>query len=214
MTRQETGMIMDILRAAYPRFYSNQIEVANALNLWYDMFVDDDVRVVATAVKAFIATDDVGFPPHIGAIKKQIRHMKYPDELTEMEAWNLVSKAIKNGIYGSQKEFDALPDAVKMVVGSPAQLKEWALIDSDVVQSVIASNFQRSYKEKIKHISEIRSLPSDVKKVAGELSEQLKLQTKQTLDCRKSDEQVLNDAKNEVIKKIVSFGVQSKKAAY
>lgn len=34
MTRKETGIIMDILHAAYPRFYAGNVDMRNAINLW------------------------------------------------------------------------------------------------------------------------------------------------------------------------------------
>ena len=59
MTRQETGIIMDILTTAYPRFYSGQDapDPRKTVNLWAGMFADDPVKLVAAAVKALIATD-------------------------------------------------------------------------------------------------------------------------------------------------------------
>ena len=68
MTRQETGIIMDILATAYPRFYSgpNAPDPVKAVALWAEMFAEDDVAIVAAAVKALIATDDKGFPPTSG----------------------------------------------------------------------------------------------------------------------------------------------------
>lgn len=60
MTRQETGIIMDILTTAYPAFYNgrNAPDMRMTVNLWAEMFAEDDVKIVAAAVKALIATDD------------------------------------------------------------------------------------------------------------------------------------------------------------
>lgn len=176
MTRQETGIIMDILRAAYPRYYAgfSPDELKNAVNLWCEMF-DEDVALVASAVKALIATDKKGFPPHIGAIKEKIRQITQTEEITEAEAWYLVSKALQNGIYGSREEFGKLPPIVQKIVGSHNQLREWASMDSETVQTVIASNFQRSYRVRAQRQSEYDSLPSDVKQIAESISKKLAL---------------------------------------
>lgn len=165
MTRQETGMIMDILAAAYPRFYSgpNTPNKTQTIILWATMFADDPVEVVAMAVKAFIATDKKGFPPHIGAIKDAIVKLKTPDELTEQEAWELVRRACSNANYGAREEFDKLPPVVRRLVGSPNQLREWAMMDSDTLNSVVASNFQRSYRARAASEREYMALPSDVR---------------------------------------------------
>jgi hypothetical protein len=171
MTREETLAIMSVLKAAYPPFYKDmkRSEAEAIVDLWATMFVDEPATVVAAAVKAHIATDKKGFPPHIGAIKESIVKVTAPDEMTEAEAWSLVNRALSNGIYGSQKEFDKLPPILQRLVGSPNQLKEWALMDADTAASVVASNFQRSYRARASHEREMLALPSDVRQTMAQL---------------------------------------------
>ena len=167
MTRDDVIKIMSVLRGAYPHFYRDisKQEAYDTINLWTDMFSHDDASVVAAAVKSLIDGDDKGFPPTIGQVKAKMRPLVGSDELTEAEAWNLVSKAVKNGLYGAVEEFEKLPPAVKRIVGSPSQLRDWASMDSDTLQSVVASNFQRSYKVVATREKEIAALPDDVKKL-------------------------------------------------
>ena len=148
MTREETLAIMSVLKAAYPNYYRdmNRKDAEAVVDLWATMFTDEPAELVAMSVKAFIATDTKGFPPHIGAIKEAIGKLLQPDLLTEQEAWALVSKACRNAAYNADSEFRKLPEDLKRIVGSPNQLRAWALMDEDTVQSVVASNFQRSYK--------------------------------------------------------------------
>ena len=173
MTREETLAIMSVLKAAYPEFYKNmrRDEAEGIVNLWASIFTDDPAEVVAAAVKAFIATDVKGFAPKPGQIKASIVKVTQPAELemSELEAWGMVSRAVSNGIYGSQKEFDKLPPILQRLVGSPNQLKEWALMDADTVASVVASNFQRSYKARAAHEREFLALPSDVRQTMEKL---------------------------------------------
>ena len=165
MSREETLAIMSVLRAAYPTYYRDMTrhEAESVVALWEEMFRDDTAEVVALAVKAHIANDKKGFPPHIGAIKEAIAKITTPEQMTEAEAWSLVVRAISNGTYGSKKEFDALPPVLQRLVGSPKQLKEWAAMDADVVSSVVASNFQRSYRARAASEREMLSLPGDVR---------------------------------------------------
>ena len=167
MTRDDVIKIMSVLRGAYPHFYRDisKQEAYDTINLWTDMFSNDDASIVASAVKSLIDGDDKGFPPTIGQVKAKMRLLVGSDELTEAEAWNLVSKAVKNGLYGAVEEFEKLPPAVKRIVGSPSQLRDWASMDSDTLQSVVASNFQRSYKVVATREKEIAALPDDVKKL-------------------------------------------------
>ena len=177
MTRQETGIIMDILATAYPRFYAgpDAPDPEKAVALWAEMFAEDDVAVVAAAVKALIATDDKGFPPHIGAVKAKVRQITQPTGMTPQEAWNLVAKAIRNSAYDSREEYDKLPKDIQRLVGSPNQLRDWATMDSDTVQSVVASNFQRSFAEREKSDADYRALPGDVKALISGMAERMML---------------------------------------
>ena len=171
MTREETLAIMGVLKAAYPTFYKDmrRSEAEGIVDLWSSMFDQEPAQLVAVAVKAHIANDKKGYPPHIGAIKEAIVKLQTPEAMTEQEAWGLVLKALRNGIYGAQKEFDALPPMVQRLVGSPSQLKEWAMMDGDAVNSVVASNFQRSYKVRAASEREFMALPADVRGVMEQL---------------------------------------------
>ena len=87
----------------------------------------------------------------------------------------MVARAIRNGTYGAKKEFDALPQVIQRLVGSPNQLKEWAAMDADVVSSVVASNFQRSYKARVASERELLSLPGDVRAAMQSLADGMKM---------------------------------------
>lgn len=171
MERSEVLEIMAVLRGAYPQFYRgiSRKEAEDTVNLWLDIFRQDDANLVAAAVKSLIDTDEKGFPPHIGAVKAKIRLLTAREEMTEAEAWGIVSKAIRNGTYGSQEEFEKLPPVLKRIVGSPNMLREWARMDSDTVHSVVASNFQRSYRAVSAREREIAKLPPDVREIVQKI---------------------------------------------
>jgi hypothetical protein len=138
-----------------------------AVNLWHMMFEDDDAQLVSAAVKAFIASDTKGFPPAIGQIKAKLdmimREAYGGGELTPMEAWAKVQKAIRNSAYNSDAEFAKLPDTIRAVLGGASALRDYALMDSETINSVVASNFQRSFTARRDHVVEMRMLPADVK---------------------------------------------------
>ena len=177
MTIEQTGIIMDILTTAYPRFYSgpDAPDMMKTLTLWAEMFARDDVALVAAAVKAFVESDSRGFPPHVGAIKEKLRLITGGGEMTEAEAWGIVAKALRNSTYGAREEFERLPATIKRLVGSPQQLREWASMDSETVHSVVASNFQRSYKAIAQREKEIAKLPPDVRALVGKLTDSKKM---------------------------------------
>jgi len=168
MTRQETLMLMGTLRVAYPQYYARQsAEEANAaVGLWQMMFADDSAQLVSAAVKAFIATDTKGFPPAIGQIKDKLDKLRAEangGELTPMEAWQMVRRAIGNSYYHAPEEFAKLPDTIQSVLGGPSALHDYANMDDAMVNSVVASNFQRSFAARRDHVIEMRKLPGDVK---------------------------------------------------
>lgn len=171
MDRSEVLKIMSVLRGAYPAFYRNidRKEAEAIVGLWSDMFANDEYPLVAAAVKALIESDGKGFPPHIGAVKEKLRLISSGDEMTEADAWGIVAKALRNSTYGSREEFEKFPPIIKRIVGSPSQLREWGMMDSETVHSVVASNFQRSYKAIAQRERELAKLPPDVKAIIGNL---------------------------------------------
>lgn len=148
MTKEETAAVMDVLRVAYPRFYqkSQSQEALLAVELWAELFAQDDVKTVLAAVKRLIALDTSGFPPAIGAVKQQVWQLTRPPELDAAQAWAMVAKAVNTADY--EKSFQSLPEQVRQVVGSPVQLAQWGRMEESAFQSVAASNFQKSFREK------------------------------------------------------------------
>lgn len=170
MTRREIAELMTVLQANYPDAFRGQSDavVAAKIALWHDTFRDYPKEVVYTAAKAFMVTDTKGFMPNIGQIAEQIQRLKQADEMTPSEAWATVARAIRNGIYGATEEFEKLPREIQREVGNPEQLREWALMESDTVQSVISSNFQRSFRARRARDKDFEKLPKDVKEfIAG-----------------------------------------------
>lgn len=167
MTRAETIQILSVLKSAYPAFYRDitKQDAEKAIELWSVMFEEEPAGLVGAAVKAFISGDSKGFPPAIGQIKERIRQITQPEEMTEQEAWGYVSKALRNSTYGSVEEFAKLPPEVKAVVHDPGQLRQWAMAEADEVETVIASNFMRSFRAKQKATKEYMALPTEVKRL-------------------------------------------------
>ena len=177
MDRLETADILAVLKAAYPQFYNGlgAKDANRIVDLWAEMFKDEPVTVVALAVKAMIASRTSTFPPNIGEVKAQIAKMRTPRGMTAVEAWTLVYRAISNSCYCAREEYDRLPPTIQRLVGSPNQLREWGMMDSETVQSVVASNFQRSYTVRVKSDREYMALPSDIKQMISGVAQQLAL---------------------------------------
>ena len=177
MNIEETVKLMAILETAYPMFYAKktQQERENAIRLWAEMFADEPGELVAMAVKALIKSRVSTYPPGIGEITEKIQQIMQPDQMTELEAWGLVLKAVSNSNYNSNEEFNKLPVIVQRLVGGPSQLREWAMMDSETLNSVVASNFQRSYKVRAKNERDFLALPSSVKTFMASIAEGMRM---------------------------------------
>jgi hypothetical protein len=160
MTRDETIKLLMVIQSAYPNFKPPDKTVA--VDTWYTMLRDMDYNVVQMGLRAYITSDTSGFAPSIGQLINTIYLTQNPQELNEMEAWALVSKALRNGYYGAVEEFDNLPPLVQKAVGTPDNLRNWSQTNTESVENVIQSNFMRSYRTVVKREEEIKKMPVDV----------------------------------------------------
>ncbi len=171
MDKRETLKIMAVLKAAYPKYYAgiSTDDAKQTVSLWQSMFEDYDYTVVAHAVKALIAVSK--WPPSVSEVLDKIRLLTQTEEMTEQEAWGLVCKAVRNSAYHAEEEFQKLPKELQRVLGSHSVLREWALVDVEQLNTVVASNFMRSYRARIQSAREYLALPSEVREFAGKLAQ-------------------------------------------
>lgn len=177
MTVDETLKIFAVLKANYSNFYKTitRTDAEAQVNLWSEMFADDDYTIVGAAVKAYIANDENGYPPNVGKIKAYIRKLTEPEEMTEQEATTLILKALQNGYYGAEEEFNKLPPTLQRLVGHPSQLRAWSQMDESEVQTVVASNIMRSYRVIAESQKQTEALPSSLRNMLEQASEKLRL---------------------------------------
>lgn len=165
MTFDDARALMKIMKAEWPQsFRGLSREDAEAkLHLWAEMFADDDVTLVGLAVKSIITAGGHEFAPQIGEVKATMRKLQQPNAMTEAEAWAQVKRAVCRSGYNSVEEYAKLPLELQKLVGSPSQLRDWAMMDVDTLDSVIGSNFQRSYRQRAKEMADWAAIPADVK---------------------------------------------------
>ena len=163
MTRDETVNIIRVMVDSYPNYKPNNL--SETVDVWHMMLSDYDYNLVSVALKSYILSDISGFAPAIGQIVAKMHAITHPQELNEMEAWSLVSKAIRNSIYNSADEYAKLPQIVQKAVGLPSQLMQWA-IDDSYNESVVSSNFMRCYRIELAREKEMSMLPEDARQIA------------------------------------------------
>lgn len=177
MNRKEVMQILSVLKAAYPHSFKDMTKLDGEalVNLWARQFAEEDPAAVSAAVNALISTRTTGFSPTVGEIKEQLHRLRAVNGLSDAEAWNMVEKACRRGLYNAREEFDKLPPDVQAAVGGPEQLKAWAMMGSDTVNSVIASNFRRTYRTVQEREKEKALMPPEVKAFIAGVAENLKL---------------------------------------
>lgn len=161
MTEEKVGELLMTIQAYYPNY--NPPDKKITLNAWYIMLAEYPEELVLQALRACIATNTSGFAPDVGQIMSKIQTISQPQELDGMAAWGLVSKALRNGTYGAVEEFNKLPPLVRRAVGMPDNLKNWATSDYQTIETVIQSNFLRTYEVIVKRETEISRMPGDIK---------------------------------------------------
>ena len=171
MTRDEAKKIIMIISASYPNFKPQDIRMT--VDIWHSMLDEYSYTQVSIAVKAYIASDTSGFAPSIGQVVGLMKKIEEPEELNEMEAWGLVSRAIRNGYYGAEKEFEKLPPLVQKAVGAPGQLRNWSQTDIESIESVAQSNFIRNYRSVVKSSQETARMPESIRKLIEQTGQKM-----------------------------------------
>ena len=63
---------------------------------------------VSAALKAYILSENTGFPPSIGQINEKLVALSQVDTPTPLEAWSLVRIAVRNSTYHADDDFRQL----------------------------------------------------------------------------------------------------------
>lgn len=152
MTKEECWKLIKVIQSQYPKYYERygEAEYENLCNGFYMCLEDVSYKDASLGLKYFMMNDVKGFPPVVGQIISAIKAMNPArDNMGAVEAWALVYKAICNSTYNSEAEFNKLPPMAQKVVGRPENLKEWARMDIDTVNSVEQSHFIREYNNRV-----------------------------------------------------------------
>lgn len=182
-------MIADAIKTYYPR--DNVLPTDKAMGLWYDMLKDLDYQTAYVALKKHVVKSK--FAPTIADILENAEDITQPQQLNEMEAWSLVSRAIRNSGYNSVEEFAKLPPVVQKCVGQPEQLRTWAL-DEDYNETVVSAAFIKTYRVEETRAREIEKMPKDIRRLIervnqNSLSAQIQAKTQEVVKLSLEDEQ-------------------------
>lgn len=169
MTKDEFKKIVKGLKSIYsdPKFIADQF----AFDMWFGLLGDLPYEVVSMATKTYMESET--FAPTPADIRRYAYRVTSPvtDDMSEIEAWGMVVKAIGNSLYGAEKEFAKLPPIVQQTLGNPARLREMAMLESDEVETVEQSHFVRNYRAKLEASKRQNQLDTQLQAQIGQTRE-------------------------------------------
>lgn len=130
-------------------------------NIWVKQFENNTYEEVSNAIHVHIANDAYGKAPTIGKIKSYLQKTQNV-HMTAIEAWNILSNAVCHSS-NMEEAYKKLPKEIQACV-TPEQMYTWAFeTDARTFETVISSNFQRSFLAKQEYTSQMENIPDAVK---------------------------------------------------
>ena len=165
MTKQETAKLIMLIKASYPNSFKHSDRELEALvDAWTKILEEYDFRTMESAFLAFTKTDTKGYPPVPGQLIALISEQR-TNFLGENEAWDGVARALRNGIYGFEEEYEKLDPIVQKCVGSAQQIQNWAMLPSSEVHTIIRSQFIKNYRTELERAKQDAKIPKPVLEV-------------------------------------------------
>lgn len=167
MKKSETVDCITYLCAAYPGAYKRFTEqkFETLIAVWYNTFSEYPFATVMVGIQGYISTDTSGFPPSPGQVVKVIQDLAAEKETNSMEAWAIVKKAVNSPRDRMEETFRTLPPLIQKVVGGHHQLMAWGNVNEEEFETVIQSNFMRTYETEKRRQKQIDMLPERIRRM-------------------------------------------------
>lgn len=167
MKKSETVDCITYLSAAYPGAYKRFTEqkFETLIAVWYNTFSEYPFATVMVGIQGYISTDTSGFPPAPGQVIKVIQDLTAEKDTNSMEAWAIVKKAVNSPRDRMEETFRTLPPLIQKVVGGHHQLMAWGNIGEDEFETVIQSNFMRTYETEKKRQKQLQMIPERIRRM-------------------------------------------------
>ena len=169
MTREECKKIIAVIAATYPKFeYDDPTLTVDA---WYFFLKDHSYEDISMALKIFVNTENSPYFPSPSQLIGQINKVKKLNNPQEVDVWREVRPAIRNGLYHFEEEYKKLSPMAQKMVGDPQQLREWAMLPSEDIDTVVQSNFKSRYQTMIKREAELSAMPREVREMIASVGQ-------------------------------------------
>lgn len=175
MNKKETIQVITLLAGNYDSIAKkDNTQKQLMINTWQECLGDLEYQIVLQAVKKTII--DSPYPPTIHDIRKNAIEMINPTQKrTAIEAWNEAYSMICNGLYMSDEQFETASPEVKKFFGNVRQVKELAMTNADVVNSVTKGQFLKQYDVLIQREQERKMLPPQMQEFTKQLAEKMSI---------------------------------------
>lgn len=169
MTREEFSLLVKGMKAVYT--FENFLSDNYSKEMWYTLLKDLPYQAASMALKAHMQTSPK--VPTPADIRGGVNRLTQPQPISDLEAWGLVSRAIGRSAYYSKEEFDKLPEAIQRTIGDERQLYVWSQMDIDSVESVVQSQFLRSYRVKCQQAEKRLQMSPDLQMLTEGIAKRL-----------------------------------------
>ena len=159
MTIKDARKLIAVFMVTYPNYKPIDTELAAAT--WADAISEYTYEQVSVALKMYLKTSTSGFAPTPGQLIEKIQVVTQPELLSETEAWAIVRSSLSRCGYYSVEEFEKFPPIIQKAVGSPSQLRVWAL-DPDYNEGVVSAQFGRVYRALAEKQKDFDKMPSNI----------------------------------------------------
>lgn len=150
MTVNKIIELLDFISSFYPTKRTEE-QKQIVLSFWDETFKDYDDAIVELAVKYCVKR--CKFEPKISDVLSTIEDLYRIDNPIVPDfddVWLAVIKPLARIGNDWHKAFDGLPQIAKNIIKDPYRLKEYAQIDTYLLQTEIKKDFRRSYDDKKK----------------------------------------------------------------
>lgn len=162
MTKKEFSMIANALRTYYPR--EKILPNEQSMQLWYNQLEDIPYDLAEKALNKWVATNK--WSPSISDIRNAVSEDSAKKDMpSELDAWAQTRLAIRDSSYHAEERFAELPEICQRIVESPDNLRKWAQMDSDTLESVVMSQFLRSHRIVVERMRKEQSAPEYFPKI-------------------------------------------------
>ena len=190
MTRDQVKETVMLLHYSFPNWNSDNWK--STVDVWWMLLKDYPADKIMMAAKVCAASER-HFAPSAGELIAMVKKPALIAEISESEAWEMVVKACSNSGYEYHEEFAKLPTEIQKAIGGERTLQAWALTRIDEFQTVIRSNFCRSYREIMSKKHEFESFTAKMQKEVEDKRKQILGKTAEGTQQDETDEKQLED---------------------